>query len=682
MKKFFLVIFLVFLFSCGMFSKSSFAKELPIFDLGETVVTGTREPTSIKSAPGNVSVITAKEIKEIHPITTGEIIRNLAGVHVLSNGSPGQITMTQIRGSFSTQVLVLLDGRPINIPSLGSADLAGIPPDIIDRIEVVKGPYSALYGANAMAGVINIITKKGDRKEPFKFDFSCGSYSTLKTCIELTIPAGDGNLMLLGNIFNTEGTRQNSAVRQQDINFRFNTPLKNGNLTCSGGWHTAKIGTPGTQPSAIFAKRTLTQQIMGNNEISTPLDNTNDSQGYLNFLFNRGNLTWQFYLTTLQPTYHFQYLQTDFFGNAQMQIENDSSRTGIASSEIRYRFRQTEKSFLTIGATWENSTFSYDQNLFNQATGELKNTRWSAQRVTTAYYLEENWDTGPVLINLGLRTDNPSDFASQVSPRAGLLWKMNKDTRLRVSYGKAYRAPTLNDLAWPADLFSRGNPNLNPEKSDSFEISIETSPGKTFLGRLAYFNENVKDMIAWAPTGPMGVFGNIWQPSNLNELKKNGIEVEVRWRPVERFTLKGTYSSLDATQTNNELVDALNNILTPISRVAANIPRKRAALDLSYNTGLFNILLRGEYSDEKYQYYQNWNNWPVVTMDTKTIPSYSVFDLYLSRKIKLGKNEGNLFFNFYNIFNQEYALNFGSDINDRNYPMPGRSINMGFSARL
>lgn len=657
----------------------SFADEPPTFDLGETVVTATKEATTAGEAPANISVITKNEIKSRHPLDTGELIRSLAGVNVLTSGSPGQLTTAQIRGSFSTQVLILLDGRPINIPSLGSADLSGIPVDIIERIEVVRGPYSSLYGANAMAGVINIITKKPEAKQYFKLDTSCGSFSTLKTGIEYSIPAGNSNILLLSSLINSEGTRQNSALRQQDINLSFNGPLGSGNLIFSGGWHKTKTGNPGVKPAMDFARRVLTQQIMGTDDISSPLDYTDDSQGYINLKFTQGNFTWHTYLSALQPVYHFQYL--DGFG--AMQIQDDFSRTGIVGTEVRNCFKHGKKSSLTVGAGWENTTFTYNTNLYNQGTNISQRNQWNAHRITKSYYLEEIFDTGKLLFSLGLRLDNPSDFPSQLSPRIALLWRINNDNRLRASYGQAYRAPTLNDLAWPEDPFSRGNPNLQPEKSTSYEIGIESNIGRSLLGRLTFFKENVKDMIAWAPTGPVGLFGNKWQPSNLNEMRKNGLEAEICWKPLEQFTVKGTYTYIDAVQTNNELVDAANNILQPVSRVAANIPRRKADLDLSYNGKEgFNIILHGGYSDEKYQYYQNWNNWPTITMDTKTIPSYTVFDIYLTKNVKIGKQDGNVFVNLYNIFNQEYALNFGNDTFDRNYPMPGSSIYAGFSVKF
>lgn len=366
-----------------------------------------------------------------------------------------------------------------------------------------------------------------------------------------------------------------------------------------------------------------------------------------------------------------------------MQIQDDNSRTGVAGSEVRYSFKQGKKSSLTAGVGWENTTFNYNTNLYNQGTNTTQRNQWNAHRITKSYYLEEIFDTGKLLFSLGVRLDNPSDFPSQLSPRIGLLWRINNDNRIRASYGQAYRAPTLNDLAWPEDPFSRGNPTLQQEKNTSYEIGFESNAGKSLLGRLTFFKENVKDMIAWAPTGPVGPFGNKWQPSNLNEMRKNGIEAEICWNPMEQFTARGTYTYIVAVQTNNELIDAANNILQPVSRVAANIPRRKADLDLSY-TGKegFNIILHGEYSDEKYQYYQNWNNWPVITMDTKTLPSYTVFDIYLSKNVKIGKQNGSIFLNLYNIFNQQFALNFGNDIFDRNYPMPGSSINAGFSLKF
>lgn len=135
-----------------------------VFDLGEVVVTATRILTLLKDTPGSVTVITTKEIKSSKARNVGEILEKVAGVKIRSYGFNG-MSVISLRGSSANQVLIMIDGRPVNLASTGSVDLSQYPLEDVERIEVARGPFSALYGAGALGGVINIITKNPPKKK-------------------------------------------------------------------------------------------------------------------------------------------------------------------------------------------------------------------------------------------------------------------------------------------------------------------------------------------------------------------------------------------------------------------------------------------------------------------------------------------------------------------------------------
>ena len=132
----------------------------PLVQMEEVVVTGTRTKEEIKNVPNAVIVIGAQEMAASSAKNVGELLKETSTVDVTGYGSLGSAQSVSIRGSSASQVLVMIDGRPINSITFGSADLSQIPLDNVERIEIVKGPTSHLYGANALGGVINVITKK------------------------------------------------------------------------------------------------------------------------------------------------------------------------------------------------------------------------------------------------------------------------------------------------------------------------------------------------------------------------------------------------------------------------------------------------------------------------------------------------------------------------------------------
>ncbi|PIV63719.1 MAG: TonB-dependent receptor, partial [bacterium (Candidatus Ratteibacteria) CG01_land_8_20_14_3_00_40_19] len=146
MFKKFLVCLMVLCFTLS-FSKISLAEE-ESFDLGEVVVTATKTPHLLKDVPGSVTVITKEEIEESGAVDLGEALEKVGGIKIRDYGSMGAATDITIRGSTPSQVLVLIDGRPTALPSLGTTDLTLYPVDNIERIEVVRGPFSSLYGAD------------------------------------------------------------------------------------------------------------------------------------------------------------------------------------------------------------------------------------------------------------------------------------------------------------------------------------------------------------------------------------------------------------------------------------------------------------------------------------------------------------------------------------------------------
>ncbi|MCL5037492.1 MAG: TonB-dependent receptor [Chloroflexi bacterium] len=651
----------------------------PVFDLGEIVVTGTLKPLEVKNIPADVTVITEKDIDEIKPLDIGDILEGVPGVYIMRQGSLGQLETIQVRGGQSRQVLIMIDGVPMNSPNLGTVDLSELPVNDIKKIEIVRGPYSALYGDRAMNGVVNIITRESKPGTGYKASATYGSFNTLLASLEI----GSGNkktsFVIRPSIKSTDGARQNSYQRLDDLYFRLDQKMGRAKFALTGNSLKSKTGTPGVRPSADFSQRSQTQQVLGNDDISAPYDYTWSRESLYNARLSWGNLDVSTYYKYSKPSYYFE--RIDFPNNLHKQ--SDTSNMGTWGGEIRYRMPLSKTSTLTGGIYGENTFFGYTSNDLDVPNNTVATTSSEYSRNNIAYYLEYLLNSDRVTFSAGARYDRFTGFGSQLTPRAGLKYKFSENVAAYTSYGVGFSAPTLNDLYWPQDSYAVGNPNLQPEKNTTFEAGLEFLPSKKIFFRTTYFSDNLKNAIIWLPVGSPGPFGNRWMPGNLNSLIKRGVEAELKWKLSNTLTFNTNYTQISAWQTNYELVQQFPDVVEARTRKAASVPGWLFNGSLSCQVAKdFDLMVSMNSAGKKYNYYANYNAWPAVTTDVKELKGYTVFDVRLSKKFKGEKNEGEIFLLLSNIFNEKYATNFGNTITDRDFPLPGSAIYIGGNLKL
>jgi len=647
--------------------------------LDEIVTTASRIPQLLKYTPGSVSVITEEMIKKKKPQDVGDVLEDVAGLKVERYGSLGSTTTIHIRGLYSSHVLVMVDGRPINSPSLGIADLSLLSLDNIEKIEVVRGPNSALYGSSAVAGVVNIITKNPPEERTTNASVSYGTWNTLMTSMESGATLNDLGFLISGSYKTSDGNRDHSDHKSGDFNiktsYEFNEETR---LTVSSGHFYGETEVPGVKPAPDISNRNNSQIMLGNNDVSSLFDYNRNRHSYINADFESGDLQLDAYLNYWNDDSHMEWIQS-----GSRMIQDDKLKTTVYGGELQYSMEIIEQHALTGGVSLKEETFDVDSNMLDSSTAIITKSQREPSRTTWAFFAEDEITIEPVRVVLGVRHDDPDNFKAQTSFKANVLWTVGENTNLRVSYGDSFKAPTLNDLYWPESSFDLGNPNLTPEKGDTYELGIEQTFGDKILVRTSVFRQELEDMIVWAPTGPPDPFGgNKWQPDNLNKAVIKGIEVESRVAIVKGFDFLLSYTYLDGEQKNKELVDAVTNALEERTRTIAYLPRHKLDLGVSYEDLLsvsgLNLHLNAQYVSETYQYYQNWDAPPVVSMDTKKMDSYWLADTKVTKKIK----NMEIFFAVNNIFDEEYAIQFGQTIDDRDYPMPGRSITGGITVRM
>jgi outer membrane cobalamin receptor len=604
---------LVFLFSLAkilLLSQTAMGAEV---ELGQVVVTATRTEVEISDSPQPISVITKEEIMNTPDRTIPEIIQRVAGVQINQNGPIGSISSAQIRGSEAQQVLIMIDGRRINDAQNGEFDLSNLPltKDEIERIEVLRGGASALYGSDAMGGVINIITKSPSKDPSARVSSSFGRFGTQEYSLSTSWKPGALGYGLFASGGRSDGYLPNSDYQGGTLGGRvyYDLPWK-GELTLSGRNIQKEIGVPGpiTMPAPSDREKDNVTQLDLNYRDKIGSNVTLDFKGWQNIYrqnFNPGNPGPDVGPPTVNKTY-------TTGGNFQ-------ATASIGTANL-----------VTGGVE------AIQNRIDSSAAGIHEGT-------TGAFYVQDQIEVAkPLTATLGLRYDANSLFQNQLDPRAALLYRLPWEIRVRASVARSYRAPTFNDLFWPASAFTAGNPNLQPEKAWSYELGGEKKFGDLAIFKVAGFYRDVTNLILWAPGADY-----VWRPSNILSAHIWGAETELVFHPWKGLSIPLNYSYLYPRD---------QSAGGPITDKPKHIINAGVEYVTPYR---LKVALKGRYV----QYYVNSGS----TLNQM----YFVVDARLSYEFKVyQKFKGEGFVSLTNAFDRHYQINEG-------YPMPPQSLNGG-----
>ncbi len=414
--------------------------------LDELVVVGTRTERKLKSLSDTVSVIPQSDIEASHAVTVDELLASVPGVNVQGAGELGEKVTLNIRGlqgRYGAQrVLVLIDGRPANEEYLGDFDFRFVPVEAIERIEVSKGPASALYGGLAIGGVINIVTKDPRKKKAGKFSASLGSHNSRR--YTTVVSTGGKTLagLFTGSGFGTDGYLKNSDGSNRDwesARFFAKVVRRMGErsvLTFATG---ASYGTGHEEDFKLHQVNEF--QYL---RIQTPLGEGSDRKLEVRVFRNGTYQERGWKLFGIEARYH-QY---------------------TAGAQVQYTHKLGKHNTLTSGAEIKTQRANV-----GELTGHIEE-----QITESACYVQKEVGIGTFKFTLGVRLDSNEEFGSQVSPRAGITYEPVKDTVFRVTGGKAFRPPTISDLYMPPTLYMgmifEGNPDLDPETLWSGEFGV------------------------------------------------------------------------------------------------------------------------------------------------------------------------------------------------------------------
>lgn len=582
MKFFFPILFFLHLqaFAQAPEKTSSSIEELSrlsIEELGQvtiisSIATGSKKP--IYKAPAIVSVITAEEIKAMGANTLEEVLESMPGIHVaITDTYSVNYEMRGIATRFNPQVLIMINNLPlITINSNFKGEF--VPLKMISRIEVIRGPGSALYGADAVAGVINIITKKSSDIDGSKVGVTVGSFKTREAWYLHGATYGDLNLTLMTDYQETRGHQE---IITEDAQTRLDRLLGTKASLAPGPVHT------GSKTLSLLAEIERSHWTLrgfyndiSNRGMGQGLADTLDSSGQYSFsraivdlIYHNPKLSedWDF---TSQLSYGYYAQQVDKqiklfppganlgkgvfvdgvsgtpeYWMRKIYFDNSGFYTGIDKHRLRVGLGYTYTDLYKVAESrnFDPMTFTPLSDLKNESYGDGKFLPVISR---SSYYsfIQDEWQFAKSWeFTGGVRYDRYSDFGDTVNPRAALVWKTFEKLSTKLLYGEAFRAPNFTDLYTKNNPVALGNSHLKPETIRVYELGFSYLINPKLTTNLNFFTYRVHNIIAFVRDAN----GVTATAQNFGVQDGNGFELESIFNPSSEFSFTGNYSFVKST---------------------------------------------------------------------------------------------------------------------------------------
>ncbi len=638
----------------GKIAKSGF------FEMDEVVVTATRQADSIRNIPKNVTVITSEDIAQASSNNVVDLLAREANLNLRSFFGSDKKAGIDIRGmgdTYVSNVIVMVDGIRLNTPDLAGPDYSTVPLGQIDRIEVVRGAGSVLYGDGAVGGVINIITKKGERDPELMLYSSYGSYDTYDGRASLGRRFLDLTFNVNGDYYDSDGYRDNGYLRKKDggihLCYELNETVS---LSLGASNHDDSYGLPGP--------------------VSKVNADSSDDRVNTNFPEDYGDTATQLYTSGIdvdldkygvfkvrgsyrkrENSYIMGYSSLISKEAQSNTIDEDSKQLDL-TYRTRYVSGPLEYGFLCGMAYQEVDYFGDDRAQSREKHGDIEATDWFLNNewvlfenlILSAGYRKSRSKMDFFDDRFGLSTlfDNTrSDVWQNRAYDVGITYLLDRNTTLFVNHSKSFRSPNVDELVLGSD-------DLHPQKGYHLDIGVRHSMAGLLEMAFTFFQIKIEDEIYYGEDPPgSGMSIN----RNYDEKTiRRGVEFDIKFFPTDYFFMWGNYSYTNAK------FDESNNYI-PL------VPRHKASLGLECRI-MEPLLLSvtGTFVGSRYDGNDQDNNL------YEKLESYQVVDAKLSYEYKWMT----LFAGVNNIFNDLYTT---SAYSEYYYTMPTCNAYAGLSWR-
>lgn len=529
-------------FALSLLSGAAFAASAPT-DLHTVVVTATRTAQTQDQTLAAVTVIDRADIERLQPTTLADLLRGTPGLQLVNNGGPGEATSIFLRGTESDHVLVLVDGLKLGSATNGTASIQDIPVDQIERVEIVRGPFSSLYGSEAIGGVIQIFTRRAQGPFTPNLALGFGSYRHATGSAGFSGKSGDGWYALQAGHENTRGINAcRVGAAEVGAACYADQPDKDGyrnnSLSLRGGYrfghdwdgdarffrsegHSEYDGSTSDSTDTVsqVAGGKLHWHAADNVDVTAGVGQTADlSKIYLHNVFN------------------------DRF---------DTRRTlGTVQADIG-----AGGGLYSVGFDWQRDELTSHEDY--AADG----------RIDRGLFAQWQQAFGKQSLQASVRRDDNSQFGGKNTGSLLWGWDFARGLRLTASYGTAFRAPSFNELYYP----DYGYANLKPERSRNLELGLRGTPGWGWWSVSVYRND-ISDLIAYDPSlidalHPYGA------PNNVNRARIRGAEGTLG-TTVAGWSLSATATWLDPRDHAHD--GSYGNLLPRRARQTARLDADRS----------------------------------------------------------------------------------------------------------
>ena len=542
-----------------------------LMELEVTISTDTKQ--TVARAPAAVTVITEEDIKATGATNLVDILENVPGIHIRANQF-GFRPLIQIRGATATQTLLMINGVSMRDLLWGFGFFwKGMPTSSIDRIEIIRGPGSALFGADASAGVINVITKTSGKISHNEVGVRSGSFDTDNGWIQYGDSWHGIDIGLTMDFYNTDGHDPQIETDAQSISdSRNNTNASLAPDNAQYGWKSEEIrfsaANPNWRLNLDYVKHSDIETGMTGLGVLDPVTKANDKRINADLFYTDDQLHPHWTVDSELRFQDYSYSSGDGFQEFPPGAQSEANTSGIInqmrSAERRisaeatglYSGFQGQSIRLGIGHIWQdlyrvkqyvNSGTGPDGNEIPLGSGlvDISDTpeAFAPEKKRKIYYLfaqdiwqlADDWE-----LTAGARYDYYSDFGNTFNPRLALVWQSTDKLTSKLFYGRAFRPPSFQEL-YASTSNALPNPELKPERSETWELAFSYRLNSNLNFAMNLFRYQQTDLIddVKGPGDTVGTF------TNIGEHTIHGVELEAKWQLTDNLRLSGNYTVRD-----------------------------------------------------------------------------------------------------------------------------------------
>jgi len=609
-----------------------------------TVFGASKYEQKVTEAPSSISIVTADEIRKYGYRTMADIIRSQRGFYATYDRNYSYMGVRGFGrpGDYNSRVLILMDGHRLNdnVYNSGLIGTEGIlDVDLVDHVEIIRGPSSSLYGTSAFFGVVNIITRRGRDLGGVEVSGSAASFGTYAGRLSYGNAFQSGpEVLLSGSVYDSKGQdlffqgKGWSRDSDYDSAGNFFTEASFRDFTLTGAYVARKKGVPTGSYDTVF-----------NNSDTF----TKDERGYIELKYEHSfsglaDITARVSYDSYKYDADYIYDWADPGDPPDLVANKDYAKGQWWSAGLQINKTLFEKHRIIAGLDFEDN-FQQDQGNYDRAVyldDERSSTNW-------ALYLQDEYRIlSNLILNAGVRYDHYDTFGGTTNPRIALIYSPFAKTTAKLLYGSAFRAPNVFELYYDdGGVKLKSNPQLEPEEIKTYEIVLEQYLGEHFRMTATGFNYRIKDLISQQPEGDLLIFRNV------ENIDARGVELEVEGKWDNGLRGRLSYSYQDVKDKDKD-------------RGISNSPNHLAKLNV-----IIPLLKEKIFAGTEIQYMSSR-----TTVDGKKVDDFFITNVTLFSQNLIKGLDASV--SIYNLFDKRYRDPVGAEITNNYVEQDGISIRM------